>query len=192
MDTSVWISVASIAVAVAALGLAVFEGMQTRLHNRLTVAPRLRFDFVIHQHEKVARITVTNVGLGPAIIESVDMLVDGDLVKVLRLEDMEMLAKSLGITSSVRFSVVRKGEVLSPTDGPQELLRVSEEAFDGQWQTINAAFRRIGYKVEYKSLYDRKMNDSGLGADFVPLAEPKIPALALVGSGELDSAPAEG
>jgi hypothetical protein len=188
MEMDLWVSVASAVIALAALGLTVFEGVQNRQHNRLSLAPRLRIDFVIHQHEKVARITIANVGLGPAILDSVEMLVDGSPVDASRLANVDSMAESIGITSSVRFSVVRHGEVLSPSDGPVELLRVGQDAFvDGHWQALNAAFRRIGYRIQYRSLYNTKHEHSDFGCDIVPYVEPKVQVLALVSYAELNS-----
>lgn len=187
MGVEIWVSAASAVIALAALGLALFEGVQARRHNRLSLRPRLRFDFVIHQHQKVARITVTNVGLGPALIDSVRMLVDGSAVEVSCLAEMEKLAESLGITTPVRFSVMQKGEVLSPSDGPLDLLSIGQEAFvDGPWQTINAAFRRIGYKIQYRSMYNERFETSDLGSNIVPYAELRVPRLALVSPAELN------
>ena len=65
MDTIVALSAA--VTAVAALVVSVWQGAETRKHNRLSVTPRIRFDFVYRRGEKV-RFQLMNRGIGPAIV----------------------------------------------------------------------------------------------------------------------------
>lgn len=68
------------AVALAAIGLALWEGWENRLHNRLSVVPKLdavrNFDMVTQRFE----LKFVSSGLGPAVIENSWLYVDGKLI----------------------------------------------------------------------------------------------------------------
>jgi len=64
-------------IALAALVLAVWEGVMERRHNRLSVAPRLTIR--LHAGDSLGMLgcTVSNEGLGPAIVTNCLIKVDG-------------------------------------------------------------------------------------------------------------------
>jgi hypothetical protein len=69
-----WVSIVAVVVSFCALGLAFYSGHQTRLHNRLSVQPRLTIDFVYTLEG--AGFKLVNEGLGPAIIGTFVVSVD--------------------------------------------------------------------------------------------------------------------
>ncbi len=75
----------TILVAVAAIGLSVWEGRENRLHNRLSVLPRLeRVQSIVRDGLEDSTYTVTyaleNSGLGPAVLQKVLVFEDGEKV----------------------------------------------------------------------------------------------------------------
>ena len=69
----------TIVIAVAAIGLATWEGMENRRHNRLSVVPRLGggIDTGRNADGQYVRMSVENTGLGPAVITRFRVLFDG-------------------------------------------------------------------------------------------------------------------
>jgi hypothetical protein len=59
-------AVAAVFVAVAALVVSIWQGFVSRAHNRRSVTPHLRFDVGII--DKKPTLTLSNVGVGPAIV----------------------------------------------------------------------------------------------------------------------------
>lgn len=89
-------TVATIA-AVAAILLGIIDSMQTRAHNRLSVAPYLVVDYTMSARpgESTYSVNVSNEGVGPAIIQAMEITFPpglggkkystwGDAVEVLR------------------------------------------------------------------------------------------------------------
>src|SRR5829696_6884501 len=111
MDTETWISIASAVVAAAALGLAVWEGMANRRHNRLSVCPRLRVDFDVHPVSRRVSITLVNAGLGPAIFDSYQPMLEGK--PVAGHTHLESVVRHLGISGQLRFATITKGDILT-------------------------------------------------------------------------------
>src|SRR5688572_25654309 len=66
-------------IAVVAIVLAAWEGLENRRHNRLSVQPRLGGEYSSGRQgdSQYVRIAVENTGLGPAVIKSFRMYLDG-------------------------------------------------------------------------------------------------------------------
>ena len=70
-----WVAIAALIVSVCALVFTAYQGYETRLHNRLLVKPMLLVDF--DYNDKGAGFLMINEGLGPAVIGSFVVVVDG-------------------------------------------------------------------------------------------------------------------
>jgi hypothetical protein len=68
-------------IAVAAIGLAVWEGIENRRHNRLSVRPRLDggIEAGRDSNGEYARMAVESTGLGPAVIDAFRVYFDGEI-----------------------------------------------------------------------------------------------------------------
>jgi hypothetical protein len=70
-----WISLSSVVIALAALGLAIFEGRSNQSHRELSVRPSVTIFF--NWDENDAGWYITNKGLGPAVVKSFKGVADG-------------------------------------------------------------------------------------------------------------------
>lgn len=94
-----WVSIGAFVVSFCAFALAVYTGYQTRLHNRLSVQPRLTIDF--GYTDEGAGFKLVNEGLGPAIIGTFVVSVDDK-----PRQTWDAAAEALGIkTASKRWRV---------------------------------------------------------------------------------------
>jgi hypothetical protein len=75
-------AIAASVIGLAALGVAIWQGFESRKHNRLTAKPRLDFgiDFALNR-ERVG-VFLENTGLGPALITNLNVSLDGATVAV--------------------------------------------------------------------------------------------------------------
>lgn len=66
-------------IALVAIVLAAWEGLENRRHNRLSVQPRLGGEYSTGRQgdTQYVRVAVENTGLGPAVIKSFRMFLDG-------------------------------------------------------------------------------------------------------------------
>ena len=67
--------------AVAAILLGIWDSTQTRRHNRLSVAPYLVVDYTVQASTEQSRysVSLTNEGVGPAIVRSVQITLPASL-----------------------------------------------------------------------------------------------------------------
>lgn len=70
-------AIAASIISIVALGVAIWQGLESRKHNRLMARPRLDFsiDFALNR-ERVG-LFIDNTGLGPALVTSVTISLDG-------------------------------------------------------------------------------------------------------------------
>ena len=77
LTQSDWIALSAMIVAVFALFVTIWDSYQSRKHNRLSVKPFLGIGVDIH--EKV-EFTLSNQGIGPAVIKEFSVYFDGKLL----------------------------------------------------------------------------------------------------------------
>jgi hypothetical protein len=71
----------TLVIAVVAIGLALWEGVESRRHNRLTVKPRIAgaIDEGRDNNGEYVRMSIESTGLGPAVINTFRVYFDGTL-----------------------------------------------------------------------------------------------------------------
>lgn len=70
----------SLAIAVCALGLSLWQGYQQRVQNHVAVEPRINAYFKLDGKTDQNGLYIFNNGLGPAYVESLEVTVDGEPV----------------------------------------------------------------------------------------------------------------
>lgn len=111
-----------VVVSVCAISLTVFQAMTARRHTRLSVQPRLEWRVEADTRTGVFEVTLVNVGLGPAILKSAAIAVDGTERPFSGLETCAVVSEALGRTPEAFDThcfvqsgdrVIRDGESLS-------------------------------------------------------------------------------
>ena len=144
----------AIVVACIALVLTVYEARQSRQHNRLSVAPRFGGDSAVVPTAERAKITLTNAGLGPAVIRGFRWTLDGKSKDQLKVQNFSDLTRLLDIGSGIvyefplREDVIGAGSVVTAVSVPVGTYTPARAA------QIRAAFGRLGFEIDYASLYD--------------------------------------
>ena len=71
----------TLVIAFSAIGLAIWEGLENRRHNRLTVLPRVggEIDAGRDGDSEFVRVGIESTGLGPAVLTRFDIYLDGAL-----------------------------------------------------------------------------------------------------------------
>ena len=142
------------ATAVAALTVAVWQGMETRNYYRVSIAPIVNFYWTSQQYRDVIGLEVENKGQGTARIQNVSIRVD-DKDKL--YSTWQPVISALGIDNStnwIQYLDYASGAALAP--GRREILfgLRSDEAPASQRQTITDALPRLKVELEYCSLYE--------------------------------------
>ena len=180
-------NVVALAVAVLALGVATWQGCQTREHNQLSVKPSLVQDVTRSiASEGFVGLTISNKGVGPAFVKPLQIYVDGKLVSGELVSDgyggwqtalnlfcdggngIKELCVSLDTPvrdRGVRVSVITQ-DVWSSGESRHVFGVAESEHTVEREEAINAALERLNVVVCYESTYEERfVNNGGLSSD---------------------------
>jgi hypothetical protein len=152
-------------VALCALAVSMYQAWIAREQQRMSAWPYLTQDNTNADGGYARR--VHNVGLGPALVRSMRVDVDGKLVtnwgdlllRGLRVDSATLRARSSGV--GFVTSSVRPGMVLLPGT-TTEVVRIGDPAFADEVRRLLNDDRRVRIRVCYCSLYrDCWLSDSG-------------------------------
>lgn len=172
---SEWLSFAAVAIAGIALIISAWQAFMLRSHNQLTVRPLLDIGInheIINGYDKIVWLTLKNDGLGPAIIESNDIYLNGRKVD---RNDLWAVINKLYSHRHFNLDLLQKGYVLKTGEGQKFFMFDERNLQRGKdyKERIDEyqEFLSIEIQVKYKSLYDEKLDYScKLGGLFPNLA----------------------
>ncbi|MFE5046776.1 hypothetical protein ACFRAI_10525 [Streptomyces sp. NPDC056637] len=149
MNTETVVAVCAIVIALASLGVSVWQAHVTRQHNRHSVRPVLQLHRGIHDGAR-SGIKLVNVGLGPAVVVSTRVTIDGEFVGRWDKASADRVRAGL----PVHLNAVTFGQVEVLQTGYDEYL-LSLPAYDPLvHDPIEDIFsRRLGIAIDYESLY---------------------------------------
>lgn len=141
--------------AVVAVVIALWDNVQTRRHNRLSVLPYVVLQRVQHGSPGVARgeVTISNEGVGPAILRSLEIRLPagsgrdtvvtawGPAAPLIRRQGLEIRGW-MDVDSGIALGVQRTST----------LLRVEAEGDSGAIR-VQALLDSVGVRLRYASIY---------------------------------------
>ena len=142
-------------IAFVALAVAIWQGIETRKHNRLSVKPHLYFSTYSVSGES-AGLRVTNGGLGPAIIKRFSLGVDNEWIgdttqggwkEASRLLGAEKIASVLDMSFYSPDQIVESGESQYILETPKDKRTTDTD------QYLNEYVKRLSVKIAYESAY---------------------------------------
>ena len=138
--------------ALAALGVAVWEGMTARRHSRLSVRPYL----IITEHFAGSRgrlgLTVSNEGLGPALVTGYSVHVDGRPTDE-AADCWESAVESLPFPGVVNLTVIGPGGIVRAGDLVWLLWTPFTDENFKQVDRLRGSINRLGVSIRYESMY---------------------------------------
>jgi len=150
------VAVLAVLISLFTLVVYVYQSSLMKQQQKISVWPYLSFG--PSWGEDYLRITLTNKGIGPAIIQRVHLLVDGRPLAGLQ-EIMDLLPDSL--RSSYNYSSVWPGQVVMVGESLDLLL--VEEAGPVRWLLDLLNSDRITYEICYESVYGETWTSTGTG-----------------------------
>lgn len=153
----------SLVISICALLLTMYQAWATRKHNRLSVQPRLSTQIERDvTEERVIRViaTLSNSGLGPAIIKSFEILVNDKPYLINEQSEIESLVTRnvSGHIVELRTGFFRKNHTFSK-DATTELLNLKiSNATESTLEEIKMFHLRVNYESAYGEsfLYDSR------------------------------------
>ncbi|WAJ72233.1 hypothetical protein [Catenovulum adriaticum] len=91
-------AISSVVIAFLALFLTIWQGLVVKKHNRLSLQPILRFASEVAVSKKGLVFSISNHGVGPAIISSLYYVVKGKRYEIVNINSFSELRVNLGLT----------------------------------------------------------------------------------------------
>jgi hypothetical protein len=164
-EASDYIAFASVFIALLVFGFTVWQGMQTRKHNQLSVKPFLDFLWV-NNHEKGIKCEISNLGVGPAFLSKVDFFVDGKELQIKDRGDYKSLFELLDLNEvlgQVSVQHIQPNSALSIGQTNELLMFCDSSVSKDDYDLIASKLRRLTIKVEYKCIYGISYQSSKSG-----------------------------
>ncbi|MFD4623527.1 hypothetical protein [Streptomyces sp. NPDC058475] len=143
-------AVAATVIALGSLWVSYTQTRDSRRHSRQSVRPALQMRRVKHYKGTEAGLNVVNGGLGPAVITSSVVSLDGAVIGEWNYRTQQLLADSL--PTEPKAHSMRSGALMLPGQSTW-LLRLDEfssDQHDWFWDLIT---RRLVIEIHYESLY---------------------------------------
>ena len=158
MDWSNIIGISSVIIAVCALLLSVWQGYLARRHNRLSVLPHLVSEKLAKSQEGFFSFVLVNNGLGPAVIRSFKVSVDGSIIEGGSMSKIEAAVKELPLNQKFEpiYNDLGAGYVVASGEKTTILELKFIEYDPNQWPSINEALNRMELIISYESFYGDK------------------------------------
>lgn len=152
MTSEFTIALASVVIALSALGVAIWQGYLMRKHNRLSLRPHLTFRQTLSEVNPQFALELPNNGIGPAIIKDFQVLLDGEREDQFEAQGWMALLDLIGL----------KGRAIGASCGHDEFLAAGQSLQLIKYESLPApigiqelrkALRRIEVHIEYHSVY---------------------------------------
>ena len=156
---NIWLTIASIFIALSALFLAVYEGRQTRKHNRVSVKPKLHVSRNFNEEKGILTFRLINGGIGPADVTKIQFCEEStDGLKTIKnVKDQVKAYGAEPIYTAIIDPATPVGMPLSPGE-ERDILMVKIPADDPQ-QSVYDSVAQIKVRVLYLDMYDQEFNN---------------------------------
>lgn len=149
MDGGTVVAACAVMIAVASFAVSVYEVRATRQHNRHSVRPILQLQRRMSKGQK-AGIRLINAGLGPAVVVSTSLTVDGAVIGMWDKAGADRARRGLVVWP---YAVTFSESQTIATDYEEFLLSVDPYEPQAHAEFIDLMTRRLHLEIRYESLY---------------------------------------
>ncbi|ALS96886.1 hypothetical protein [Lacimicrobium alkaliphilum] len=154
MDNSDYIALGSAVIALAAFGVAIWQGHISRQHNILSVRPRFHID---KSYIEGLHYRLESQGLGPGVVREFAILVNEQEITDPTEDPWPDIFKALGVHGiNYDFHIPAVGSTHAPNTSRQ-LLSVTFANISTDPNVIETIDQAINFRIKFKSLYENEM-----------------------------------
>lgn len=158
-----WTAIAATVIAVIALAVAVWQGFESRKHNRLSVKPAMAFLIQKAKGKEPVGLSLKNHGAGPAFIRKFTIWIDGKAITSITRGGWAEATLRMGLANILfRTGSVTQKTVFAPGDErflfgikPENQTTENVERFRNAISS-----HKLRVEVIYASLYDEEFSAS--------------------------------
>ena len=157
------IEICTVVIALCALFLSIWQGYTTRQHNKLSVTPRLAIWVLEDEIANKLLIRLENNGVGPAIINSIEIIIDDEII--IEIDDTNFEASESKILDLLGVDEKNRDYVFVNCIGKNFYIRagMDHKFFEVDPNIGKHAYNKlrrklldISIRIKYSSLYKEK------------------------------------
>jgi len=158
LNWEIIVGVSSAVIALCALVTALWQGIESRKHNKISFRPHLTTWSHNKSEQGIYAVDLLNNGLGPAIIKSFEIKVDG---KVISGEGTEPIAKALkilfpNISYEAHYEFLGKDHAMGEKQTCRVVLvKFTTTPLPGS-DFVEHALKKADLEINYESFYGEK------------------------------------
>ena len=150
------VSISAIVIALASIIVAVWQGIENRNHNRLSVRPRLDMSFSLDYADSLAQLKIRNNGLGPAVIDEAKAVIENKDFDINKADELFNFLSELGIHDiSVTYQLLSLGSTIIPND-TKKIFSIKISNLKKLGLDPNNFINNVKFIIKYKSLYEEE------------------------------------
>ena len=151
------LSISAMIIAIASIAVSVWEGYTMRQHYHLSISPKLDWSFSSTMNQ--AGFVIANKGLGPAIITSRHIYIDGENIDESQKKFPYIIAEALELNNKMQFSSHTLSNKTVIDEGEDIYLFVLHKNNNELFQQKKDELQnRVVFEINYESLYGEKYN----------------------------------
>ena len=148
------VSLSAIIIAIASIVVTIWQGIENRNHNRLSVRPKLEINFQLTKDN--FGYILKNNGLGPAVITDKKLFVDGKEISYSGFSGYDDFIEKLGLKDrKVTHMGIYPGKTIKANE-QINIIGFSINKSDDLDSLLPKIFSRVKIKIGYKSMYDER------------------------------------
>ena len=150
-------AISSMIIALIALVVSIWQGIETRNHNRRTLTPKLSITRDLRNEAEDIGIFIESVGLGPVIIKKVVITIDDKQYNVSSQEAWKNVLCQLDINESWTQWYAISEDTLFPVGKCDFLLAADRDGLSSSNESrLKRATEKIEVTIDYDSVYGDK------------------------------------
>lgn len=146
------VSFSAMVIAIASIVVTIWQGIEIREHNRLSVRPK--FEITFEAGKNNFGYVLTNNGLGPGIITGKKIFVDGEEIHNTGFSGYDEFIKKLDLGKyKVNHTGIYPGKTIRANE-KINIIRFYLTENDDLESLLPKIYRRAGFEISYVSMYN--------------------------------------
>lgn len=164
-------AICAVLIALLSLVFAVWQGLGARKHNRLSLRPSLRPEFLWHDGQP-PQVDLVNAGVGPAEIRQFAVHLDGSAVSEGPAGGLVAALNGCGLPGGRFWAYTLVQDQFFAAGERQTLLKILDLDSAVNETRIRESLNRIKFLIGYESLYGEPFNVQEPACPDAALADP--------------------
>lgn len=160
MDFNTIGSIAAMVIGLSALGISIWQGIETRKNYKLSVTPKLIIFCNFLEAGNYSGVGIRNKGVGPAVIESIQYSYEN---KTYSTTEFHTLMQNIIQEKYPQFNlwnlclfVIDSDSMITPNEDIPIIWLSEEDRNKKNISELNHLLKNIIIKIDYSSLYNQK------------------------------------